>query len=530
MDRSASHDLFDDFSAEAEERLDRLEELLLAAPAAGPEVPALLEEVRRELHTLKGNAGLMGLGALQELAHGLEDEVEELDPARPEVRGLLAGVDRFRALMREAGGARPAGAASSLLAGAGEGGASVRIPFATLDALVDLLAEVVIARNRVADALEGSRSRIAAQPALAAALGSALEQLALGQERLATTLDRLQDGVMRLRMVPLAALFRQLGRIVHDQSAEEGKEVRFETDGGDTPLDKALLEMASEALGHLVRNAVIHGLEAPEERTRAGKPREGTLRLSADATSREVRIDIADDGRGVDRQAVIAAAARRGDEPAPGADPLQLLFLPGLSTRAEADLGAGRGIGLSAVQEAVQRHGGGVEVASQPGAGTLFRLRLPLSASITRAVLVRADGEDYALPIRAVVESQRLAPGDLHEINGAGVLRWRGGVLPALDLGLAFGTAPARRREGYAVVIEDNGRSRALIADQVLGLREIVVKQLDVALGAPPGIAGSTILGDGRAVLILDPAGLLTVAPFAAGAGSGSGPGHEARA
>jgi two-component system chemotaxis sensor kinase CheA len=520
MERSASHDLFDDFSAEAEERLDRLEELLLAAAAAGPEVPALLEEVQRELHTLKGNAGLMGLGALQELAHGLEDEVEEIDPARPEVRGLLAGVDRFRAQMREAGGARSASAVHPLLAGLGglgmgaEGAASVRIPFATLDALVDLLAEVVIARNRVADALEGSRALVTAEPALAAMI----EQVSLGQERLAATLDRLQDGVMRLRMVPLAALFRQLGRIVHDTSVEEGKEVRFETAGGDTPLDKALLELASEALGHLVRNAVIHGLEVPAERERAGKPRAGTLRLSADATAREVRIDVADDGRGVDRPAVVAAAARRGHAPAPGEDPLQLLFLPGLSTREEADLGSGRGIGLSAVQEAVQRHAGGVEVASQPGAGTLFRLRLPLSASITRAMLVRADGEDYALPVRAVIESQRLAPGDLHEINGAGVLRWRGGVLPALDLGLAFGTAPARRREGYAVVIEDNGRSRALIADQVLGLREIVVKRLDPVLGAPAGLAGSTILGDGRAVLILDPAGLLALAPFAGAA------------
>ena len=514
MERSASHDLFDDFSAEAEERLDRLEELLLAAAAAGPEVPALLEEVRRELHTLKGNAGLMGLAALQALAHGLEDEVEDLDPARPEVRGLLAGVDRFRDQMRAAGGARSASPDSPLLASLGlgaESAASVRIPFATLDALVDLLAEVVIARNRVADALEESRALVAAAPALA----GTIEQVALGHERLATTLDRLQDGVMRLRMVPLAALFRQLGRIVHDTSAEEGKEVRFETSGGDTPLDKALLELASEALGHLVRNAVIHGLEVPAERARAGKPRTGTLHLSADATAREVRIDVADDGRGVDRQAVVAAAARRGHDLAAGEDPLQLLFLPGLSTREEADLGSGRGIGLSAVQEAVQRHGGGVEVASQPGAGTLFRLRLPLSASITRAMLVRADGEDYALPVRAVIESQRLTPGDLHEINGAGVLRWRGGVLPALDLGLAFGTARARRREGYAVVIEDNGRSRALIADQVLGLREIVVKGLDPVLGAPAGLAGSTILGDGRAVLILDPAGLLALAPFA---------------
>jgi two-component system, chemotaxis family, sensor kinase CheA len=509
MDRPDARDLFDDFAAEAEERLDRLEELLLAAGTArAGAVPALLEEVRRELHTLKGNAGLMGFTALQELAHQLEDEVEEIDPARPASGVLLAGVDRFRALLR-AGGEGDEGAATALPGGqSGEG--SVRIPFATLDALIDLLAEVVIARNRLADALEGSRAK-SAGPALA----PVDEQLALSHERLATTLDLLQERVLRLRMVPLAALFRQLGRIVHDESEAAGKEVRFVTEGGDTPLDKALLELASDALGHLVRNAVIHGLESPAERAAGGKPRQGTLRLSADATAREVRIEVADDGRGVDRDAVLAAAERGGYPYVSGTDPLQLLFLPGLSTRVAADLGAGRGIGLSAVQEAVQRHGGGVEVASRPGAGTLFRLRLPLSASITRAMLVRADGEDYALPVRAVVESLRLAAGDLHEINGAGVLRWRGGVLPALDLGLAFGTAAARRQEGYAVVIEDNGRYRGLVADQVLGLREIVVKQLDPALGAPPGLAGSTLLGDGRAVLILDPAGLLAMAPFA---------------
>jgi two-component system chemotaxis sensor kinase CheA len=526
MSGSFADDLLAEFAAEAEERLDHLEELLLAlGPALPAERAAILSGVKLELHTLKGNAGMMGLTDQQVLAHEMEDRTEAIDRERPTpetLQPLLAGVDRFRALLAETargtapeGAQAPADAATgpSVTAPAsGEGASSVRIPFATLDRLVDQLAEVVIVRNRLADALAGLYPHLPRR-ADRRELSMAWEQLAETHDRLGTILDQLQSSVLHLRMVPLSTLFRHLSRIVHDTSAEEGKEVRFETAGADTPLDKALIELASEALGHLVRNAVIHGIESPAERQRAGKPRQGTLKLDAVASPREVRIDVLDDGGGVDRQAVVAAAGRRGRELGEGEDPLELLFLPGLSTRAEAGLGAGRGIGLAAVREAVERHGGRVEIASQEGTGTLFRLHLPLSASITRALLLRCDGEDYALPLRAVVESLRLAPDLLHEMNGAAVLTWRGGVLPGLDLGVTFGTAPDRRREGYAVVVEDGGRQRALFADQVLGIREIVVKQLDSALGAPPGIAGSTVLGDGRAVLILDPMGLLAISP-----------------
>lgn len=505
MDSALPAELFADFAAEAHERLDRLEEILLAATSATPrELGELLEEIRRELHTLKGNSGMMGLGDLQALAHQLEDEVERFDPAQPVVEPLLAGVDRFRTLMRAASGVEETGEAPELTA------SGVRIPFGHLDSLIDLLAEVVIARNRLADVLERSRPLAATVPAL----DEAWSEIDLSHERLASTLDLLQDGVIQLRMVPLATLFRQLNRIVHDQCIQEGKEVYLETEGGDTPLDKALLELASEALGHLVRNAVIHGIETPEERQKAGKIRHGTLRLSARTTARDISIGVEDDGRGVDPVQIQEIAARRGVRLGAGEDPLQLLFLPGFSTRAAADLEAGRGIGLAAVQEAVRRQGGSIEVESHQGVGTYFQMRLPLSASITRALLVRSDGEEYALPIRSVVESIRLSPGVLHEINGAEVLRWRGRVLPAIDLGVSFGTNLERRQEGYAIVLEDNAKLRAVVVDQLQGIREIVVKRLDPLLGSPAGISGSTILGDGRAILILDPAGLIEFSPF----------------
>jgi two-component system chemotaxis sensor kinase CheA len=575
-------ELLRDFESEAQERLERLEELLLAAPSAAPGgVRELVDGIRRELHTLKGNAGMMGLGDLQAAAHAMEDLVGDLESPRPRVERLLAALDHLRALLKAvaaAGAAGTAGAVGTMgsatgtvdaagvaqearpgagapptaapaatappAGGAGtEPGSGVRIPFATLDSLVDLLAEMVIARSRLAEALARTRPLRRGGDEGGAAWSEADE----AHERLQGVLEELQQGVLRLRMVPLSSVFRQLGRIVHDTAAQEGKRVRLLVEGGDTAIDKALLELAGEALGHLVRNAIIHGIEEPAERRGGGKDESGTLRLAAHATAREVLIDVEDDGRGVQVDALRAAAAAHAGTPLPrgeaalggaasaggdaaaaraeagaggpdpgaaGADVLELLFLPGLSTRAHADLGAGRGIGLAAVKRAVERRGGQVEVASEAGRGSLFRLRLPLSASIARALLVRSDGSRYALPLRAVLESRRLDAGDLHEINGGGALRWRGQVIPALDLGFTFGTAAARRREGHAVIVEERGRTRALVVDQVLDIREVVVKTLDRLLAELPGVAGSTVLGDGSAVLVLDPAALVAMSPL----------------
>ncbi|MEO8504589.1 MAG: chemotaxis protein CheW [Acidobacteriota bacterium] len=508
-----TEELLPDFIAEARERLERLEDLLLKTQSqSAVERPALLDEIKRELHTLKGNAGLMGFAALQADGHRLEDLVANLDPLQPEIEPLLIGLDQLRSatlrLNSTAATSQNPPATEPSAAEAKVGG--VRIPFATLDALVNLLAEVVIVRNRLGEALAQTKS-------LRGGGGEnrgRWREVDDAHERLDGTLDEFQEKVLRLRMVPLQSLFRQLVRIVHDTGLLEKKQVRLLVEGGETDLDKALLEVANDVLGHLVRNAVIHGIESPEERRRAGKDETGTVRIVAYATSREVCIDVEDDGRGVQGGALRAAAASSGQAVDPEADPLELLFLPGLSTRDHADVVAGRGMGLSAVKETVRRHGGTIQVAFAEGRGSLFRLRLPLSASIARALLVGADGEEYAVPLRAVLESLRLDPGALHEINGAGALRWRGRVIAALDLGCVFGTATDRRREGYAIVLEDAGQARALVVDRILGLKEIVVKGLDRLVASVPGVAGSTILGDGRAVLILDPASLCNMSPI----------------
>lgn len=441
-------DFLTDFTVEAQERCDRVEELLLAGPGR-------LEEISRELHTLKGNAGMVGLRELQEAAHAME---EQSDP-----EALLKALDEFRRLLDPSRPTR----------------STIRVPFSALDELVDLLAEIIVFRNRLDDA----------------ALGKALSLL--------------QDRIMAMRMVPLRMLFGQLRRIVHDEAAAAGKEARLVTTGGDTPMDKALLESASEALGHLVRNAVTHGIEVPAVRAAAGKRVEGVVQIAASTQCDEVWIEVRDDGAGVDRDALVAAAAAKGI--AAEYDPLQLLFRSGVSTRDGSDISAGRGVGLSAALEAVRRSGGDIDVDSLSGRGTRFLIRMPLTLSIARSLLVRVDSEEYAVPLAAIVESHRLAAGDVHIVNDAAVFNWRGRVVPLLDLGLVMDSAAELRPRPYAVVLEAEGRNRGLLVDELIGMREIVVKGLGDLGAPPPGIAGATILGDGRVLLILDPKSLIAL-------------------
>ena len=251
----------------------------------------------------------------------------------------------------------------------------------------------------------------------------------------------------------------------------------------------------------------------PGDRMKSGKSEIGTVRLRATIEGGEVWIEVADDGAGVDVAALKARAGELGEDFGAGSD-LALVFADGLSTRQDADLSAGRGVGMGAVKKSVERHGGRIDVRTQRGSGTSISLRLPVTASILRSLLMSVDSEDYALPLSAVIETIRLSARDRHQVNRADVTRWRGQLIPLLDLGLAFGTASEPRDEGFAIVIEIDGRFRGLTVDAIVGIRDIVVKGLDAIVGKPVGISGSTILGDGRVVMILDPAALAAVPPF----------------
>jgi two-component system chemotaxis sensor kinase CheA len=507
--------LLGEFLMDARERLERVEDALLAVEARsggwGPE----LEQVRRDLHTVKGNAGMMGLTALQQLLHAMEDALQTPE-TRDNIAALLGELDRARATLPGSGDAGPGAPADGgqLPAGAGRSAVdSVRVPFTALDAIIEQVAEAVIARNRLRTLLEAVRAIRAGSVPPAEQWRTLVDQVREAHQGLDATLEGLQDRILGLRMVPLRTVLSSLRRIVSDEARAAEKSVRFDTTGGDTPLDKALLDVASEALGHLVRNAVIHGLETPAVRRAAGKPPDGRLRVTATSDGESVRLEVADDGRGIERGALLDEARRRGLDLTTIRDPFDLLFMAGFSTRHGADLSAGRGIGLAAVHEAVMRQGGWIDVHSVVGEGTRFTLQVPLSVSITRALLLHADGEDYALPLSAVVDSQRFRRGDGHGIHGGWVWRWRDQVIPLTDLGCRCETATTLRQDGYAVVIEYGRKHRALVVDRLRGILEIVVRGLDPITGRPEGFGGTTILGDGRAILILDPRTLVDAAP-----------------
>lgn len=535
---SAFRELLADFLSEAAERIDAVEQVMLAI-AAEPAAArtASMVQVKRDLHTLKGNAGMMGFADIQALAHQLEDRVETFDEADEAALGdwidaVLAAIDQVRTQLADlargkvddAPAPRAAGDAAATevetLATLTAGDGRVRVPYAKIDELVELQAEALVLRNRLADAVARGRAGRGKSSADGDGGEDAWERVARTLETLGKSLDRMQDRIIDLGMVPLEGLFRSLGRIVHDESVGEGKRVALALRGGDTPIDKALLEVAAEALGHVVRNAVIHGIEAPEVRTRRGKPALGTVTLAAAVVSSEVRVRVTDDGGGIDLATLNASIEGGGTESprldALADDPLQIVFEAGVTSRGGADLSAGRGVGLSAVKASVERVGGQVEVSSEVGVGTTFTLRLPLTTTILRSLLLETDREIYALPLGSVVESLHLDPAKTHNVNHTGVLRWRGRLLPLLDLGLAFGTADAVRDAGFAVVIATGGRNRVLVVDDIVGIRDIVVKGLDPIVGQPVGISGSTILGDGRVIMILDPVTLVTLPPSVA--------------
>ncbi|NMB99044.1 MAG: hypothetical protein GYA35_02065 [Thermoanaerobaculaceae bacterium] len=504
-------ELLEEFFLDANERLTRIEMMLisLGEEMSSPDAE-FLETIRREWHTLKGNAGMMGLGELQKIAHREEDAVEDLCQ-KESANNHLEYVDDFRIVIEklnkkddDADNKDSEKVISNETKKETGHISSVRVPFAMLDELVDLLAEMVIFKNRLAETINKGR------------LGNYLsewDEVSSSYESLSKTLDFIHQKVMQLRMVPLNTLFNQLRRIVYDESKKEGKKVTVETKGGDAPMDKALLDIASEALGHLVRNAVVHGIESPEERQKKGKTAAGTVKIISSVHSSEVSIIVADDGEGIDADKLIEIAVKKNLEYDSLEDPFSLLFKPGFSTKECVDMSAGRGFGLSAAQESVKKIGGRIEVLSEKGKGTAFVVHLPLSVSISSALLLVADGEQYALPLSSIIESINFSEGDGHEINHSGVLSWRGEIIPLLDLGVIFDTRLSNRTKGYVVLFECEGKIRGIICDDVIGIREIVVKGLDETAGTPVGISGATIMGNGQIVLILDPRQMMKMKP-----------------
>jgi two-component system chemotaxis sensor kinase CheA len=320
---------------------------------------------------------------------------------------------------------------------------------------------------------------------------------------------------MSVRMLPMDSVFSRFPRLIRDLAGKFGKHVRLHTDGGATELDKSVIERIVDPLTHLVRNCVDHGLETPAERRAAGKDETGTVMLAASHRAGHVIIEIADDGRGLDRERILASAARRGlsvPEGAADAEVWQLIFAPGLSTAESVTDVSGRGVGMDVVKRNILSLGGNVDVASHAGQGMKVTIRLPLTLAILDGMSVAVGDEIFVIPLNSVVESLQPSADDVKVIGGQGrLLGVRGEYIPLYSLREVLGLrAPAANdAAGTVVLMEADGHKVAVWVDTLIGQQQVVIKSLDTNYRRIEGISGATIMGDGRVALIVDVGGLL---------------------
>lgn len=381
---------------------------------------------------------------------------------------------------------------------------TVRIDIAHVERLAAVIDELVVANGDL-ESLAGEAERLPG----GASLARSIRDQQAAQDRLATGLHA---ALGRLRLAPLSPLFARFPRRVREIAQDLGKSVEFETDAGGVDLDRSLADGLFEPLLHVLRNAIDHGVEAPELRRAAGKSEQATVRLLAQAQGDRVAITVEDDGAGLDASRLREAAVARGLLAAPQAEALSeaqamdLIFLPGLSTRESATELSGRGVGMDAVRRAVDRLGGEVTVASRPGAGTQVRFLLPVALKLSRILIVRCGAERYGLDLAEVLEAVRLAPGDLTPIRAGVGFVWRDRPVPLLSLAKLTGLAPAAHAETTNVIVLKTRQGPVGLSVEAIGDRiQAVVRPPAGLLAALPVVTGVTLLRDGGALLILSP-------------------------
>jgi len=555
------------FRAEVEERVASLSAGLLQLESH-PSPRQVIGGLFRDAHTVKGSARMLGLDGVLQVAHRCEDLLGGLRDGRIVVRRdiidlLLAACDGITGAMPGLEDPVPdehleaiSAALDAAIAGDNpvtvpqlvcaveesfddddrrvRGGDSVRVATEKVYELLDIVGEAELDARRierasvVLDALgvEHARWLRSLRDGLKDSDTSADSSLALNRllsvaAELADTnrdirelvdaahgrLAQVRDGAMGLAMVPVRRVVAGLPRVVRDVAADTGKDVRLVLVGEEVELDKQVLDGVSDALKHLVVNAVDHGCETPAQRSAAGKPAQATVTVAARAAGGTVVLEVSDDGAGIDEDEVRAVAIARGllpsDSTLNGHALMQLLFLPSFSTAEEVTERSGRGVGLDVVHEAVEALGGAVDLRSTPGLGTTFTLTLPVTLGVLRCLIARIGDERYALPVPGIVESITLKDATVHALAGAPVVVRHGATLPLLDLGAAL-DAPGSRDAKAAVIVRHADRQVAWAVDGLDGELELVVKDLGPFFGRLPLVSGATIDGDGSVVCLVD--------------------------
>jgi two-component system chemotaxis sensor kinase CheA len=387
------------------------------------------------------------------------------------------------------------------------GSSSIRVDIQKIDALINMVGELVITQSMLGMLGEDfSMDRV--------------ERLQDGLSQLERHTRELQESVMQIRMLPISFTFSRFPRLVHDLSSKMGKKIELKMTGENTEVDKTVIEKIGDPLVHLVRNSLDHGIEMPEERIAAGKPETGTVRLSAFHKGGNIIIEIRDDGKGLDRDRILSKAIERGlvteDQTLSDRQIYELIFLPGFSTAEQVSDVSGRGVGMDVVRKNINELGGSIEIESEKGVGSAIIIRLPLTLAILDGQTITVGDETYIVPLVSIIESIQVRPEMVNLIAGRGeTFKLRNDYLPIVRLHDIFGIENAKATElseGLLVVVEGEGRHCGLFVDDLVGQQQVVIKSLEANYQKVDGISGATILGDGSVALILDIQGVIRMA------------------
>jgi len=519
-------ELIKDFLDDAGAHLKEFDSALLSLEKNGRNNEVILN-ILGSLHTLKGNSGMMGFESLKLYVHQVEEVLKSINDNASElgqsldllfdsanvIRNVIQGIakepsltpdltEQILSLQQKLEGQYDLSESEAvdLASYLGTKTDTIKVDFKRLDDLLNLVGEMVIFKTRL-NKIESDIGETINNKALSKEFNDGLELMG-------KTISGLQEGIMRARMLPVSHVFNKFPRMARDLSKSQGKDIRLVFEGEDTELDKTVIDELEEPLLHIIRNAIDHGLEIQKERAVKGKPHQGRIKLSASQESNYVIIKIEDDGKGIDYEQVRESALQKGlikpEDPFDKESILALIFSPGFSTNQVATDVSGRGIGLDVVNRNISRLNGHVIVESNIGKGTAFTIKLPLSLAIIPALMAEAADEVYAIPMSAVDESIKVREEDIHIINNHEVIRFRERVIPVVRLADFFGLERKRIKRFYLVILGRADKRLAIAVDRLKGQQEIVIKPLDETFGKSYGIAGASILGDGRIVLIAD--------------------------
>jgi two-component system, chemotaxis family, sensor kinase CheA len=545
-------DLLREFLTETSESLERVDAELVRFERE-PNNANILGNIFRLVHTIKGTCGFLGLPRLEALAHAAETLMGKFRDGMPvtaeAVTVILSTIDRIKIILDEIERKQkePDGADGDLIddlrrmtqqskaeaplasreaaerpqtpeprepfdqaalpraddeRGERIVAHSIRVNVSTLDHLMTTVSELVLTRNQLLEIMRRHEDTDFKVPL----------------QRLSNVTAELQEGVMKTRMQPIGNAWQKLPRIVRDLCAELGKDIELKMHGAETELDRQVLELVKDPLTHLVRNCADHGIESAAERLAAGKPANGTISLSACHQGGHIIIEIADDGRGLDVSRIRAKAIENGlaGEAEIGAKPdaeiFNFIFAPGFSTAARVTSISGRGVGMDVVRSNIEQIGGTVDLQSVAGAGAKFTIKIPLTLAIVSALIVESGGERFAVPQLSVLELVRARGSGEHRIErikDTPVLRLRNRLLPLIHLKEVLRLGEGNGENGFVVVAQAGSQIFGMVVDGVFHTEEIVIKPMSSKLRHIAAFSGTTILGDGSVIMIVDPNGIV---------------------